>query len=468
MNQQKFIDRKKELKFLEDLYKSKRAEMVIIYGRRRIGKTELIKQFSKNKKHVYYLCERTTENKNIEGFKERVSLSLNLPHLHRITINDWKTIFEIIKDKLKERIVIILDEFQFLIEINRGVVSVFQKIWDEILKDTKVFLILCGSSVGMMETEILGYKSPLYGRRTAQWKLGEMEIKYFQNFLPDYSFQDILYVYGIVGGVPHYLSKLENKIGIYSNIKKHFLKKGGFFYEEAENLLRQEFREPRNYSLILRAISEGKTSFGKIVNSTGMDKAAVSRYLEILHNLNMIGYKLPMFSSKKSKKRNYYIKDNYLNFWFRFIYPNKSCIEECMDEMVFQEVKKFLPAYFSPIFERICLKFLFKIFSNSFPYLGKWWWKDREIDILGLNEKTKQILFCECKWQDRVNPEKILKELEEKTQWIDWEKEKRKESFGIFAKSFRKKISEWNGKRVYCWDLRDLERELRKGKIFKF
>ncbi len=456
MNQH-FVDREEELRFLERYYNKEGSSLIIIYGRRRIGKTELIKQFIKNKKHVYYLCERTSIKKNVEKFKERIAEELNIDWIKNVKVEDFETLFKIVRDILeKEKVVIVFDEFPYLIELDRGILSVFQKIWDEILSKTKTMLILCGSSIGMMENEVLGYKSPLYGRRTAQWKVKELDIKYIKEFFPNYSFEEILYVYSVVGGIPFYLLKLDKDKGFFENIREHFLWQGGFFYEEAENLLRQEFREPKNYMLILRAIADGKRKMGEIANETGLDKSAVSRYLEILQNLNLVGYELPVTASPKAKRRLYYIKDNYFNFWFRFIYPNKSRIEEGLGDLVLEDIKRSFNVYFSEVFERICRKITLKVFN--FTKVGKWWYKDKEIDIVALNENTKEILFAEVKWSDNVYAKKILRELEEKSKYVQWYKEERKEYYAIFAKSFKEKIDEYKGKKVYCFDLKDLER----------
>jgi len=451
---QPFINRHEELNFLEKYYKDKDRNLIVIYGRRRVGKTELIKHFIKNKKHVYYLCEKSSLQKNIEKFKEALAECLREEWLRQLEIKDFETLFKTIKKELsEEKIVIVFDEFPHLIEIDRSIPSVFQKIWDEVLKDAYVYLILCGSSIGMMETEVLGYKSPLYGRRTAQWKVSELDIKFVREFLPNYSFEEILYTYAIVGGIPFYFLMLDKRKGVFENIKNLFLWKGGFFYEEAENLLRQEFREPRNYMLILRSISEGKRKIGLISNSSGLDKSAVSRYIEILENLKIVSYELPVTESDKAKRRLYYISDNYFKFWFRFVYPNKSKIEEGLGEVLLEEIKRDFAQYFSEIFETICKKILMSLFQ--FTKIGRWWHKDKEIDLVGFNN-NREILFCECKWKDKVNAEKVLEELKEKAKHVRWNR--KKEYFAIFAKSFKKKIKEPN---LFLFDLKDMEKILK-------
>jgi len=466
---QRFVNREKELEFLEECYRKEGSSLIIIYGRRRIGKTELIKKFVEDKKFVYYLCEKSSIQKNLENFKEILAEKLNKEWLKQIRVNDFESLFKAIEKEIQEKMVIVFDEFPYLIELDRGIVSQFQKIWDEILSKKKIMLILCGSSIGMMETEVLGYKSPLYGRRTGQWKVTELDIKFLKEFFPSYDFESILYVYACLGGTPFYLLKFNPTKNFFENVQEQFLWKGGFFYEEAENLLRQEFREPRNYMLILRAISEGKRKLGEIANETGLDKSAVSRYLEILSNLELIDYELPI-TETKSKKRLYYINDNFFNFWFRFIYPNKRLIEEGEEEKVLEKIKTEFPLYFSSIFERICRKAILKNFNFSkvgmqrgkIPHAQKGK-NEYEIDIVALNESTKEILFAECKWSENVDAREIISELVEKSKHVNWHNKERKESFAVFAKSFSNKINEFEGKKVFCFDLKDLEKMLLKN-----
>ncbi|AAL64904.1 conserved hypothetical protein, degenerate [Pyrobaculum aerophilum str. IM2] len=184
---------------------------------------------------------------------------------------------------------------------------------DELLSKTEVFLVLCGSSVAVMEGEILSYKSPLYGRRTGSWEVGEMPLHSIKHFYPR-PFEEVLMLYAVVGGVPLYLKKFNPNKPFLDNLKAEFFTKGGFLYDEAEFLLRQELREPSNYMLILRAIADGRRKLGEIANETGLDKAAVSRYLATLELLDLVSYELPVLEPPKARKRLYYISDNYMAF----------------------------------------------------------------------------------------------------------------------------------------------------------
>ena len=206
------------------------------------------------------------------------------------------------------------------------------------------------------------------------------------------------------------------------------------------------------------------------LNVLGRKETEITKYINILkEDFEMIKRVLPVIGSRK--RGVYEINNNIFMFWFANIWKYSSLLEVGEEYIVKEKVLKRLNVYISKMFEKTATEILPYI-SVHFPLkkIGKQWGKipgkprgenQYEIDIVGLNEKTREILFCECKWQKKVNPEKVLKELEEKSEWVEWEKGKRKESFGIFAKSFRKKISEWNGKRVYCWDLRDLEKAVK-------
>jgi len=425
MNQQ-FVDRLEELKFLMEKYEEERPQLIVIYGRRRVGKTELLLQFAKEKPYIYFLCEKTSSLSNLTKLARKMAEYLNRKTFARISFTDWEDLFREFLEwkKDKEKVVIILDEFPYLIEVEKGIVSIFQKIWDEYLSKRKdIMLVLCGSSIGTMETEVLGYRSPLYGRRTGQWKVTELELPYIREFVPKYSFIDILYTYGALGGIPAYLVKLDPRLTFFENVERLFLRKGGELYEEAENLLRQELREPKNYKLILGALAEGYRRISEIANATGLDKAAVSRYMDTLELLDIVSYETPILEKPKTKKRLYYIKDNYFNFWFRYINPNKDLIEEGRGKVVLEEIKNDYNSYMGIVFEKIAKHFLLK--TPNIPFritkIGRHWWSTRkgealEIDLLSYNKSRTKYMAVEVKWKNlkTIEAERIFKSLQRK------------------------------------------------------
>ncbi|MCS7364874.1 MAG: ATP-binding protein [archaeon GB-1867-035] len=465
MNQQ-FVDREVELNFLEERYASDEAQFIVIYGKRRIGKTSLILNFLKNKPYIYFLCEKTSIKLNLLKMAKKMAEYLERESFSRITFIDWEDLFrEFLEWKSsREKLVIVFDEFPYLIELDRGITSLFQKIWDEHLsKRSDIMLIICGSSIGMMETEILSHKSPLYGRRTGQWKVTELDIRSIWKFIQSYSFEEVLYIYGAIGGTPAYLAKLDDKLSFYENISNLFLSKGGVLYEEAENLLRQELREPRNYKLILNALADGYRRVVEISNITGLDKAAVSRYLDTLQLLEIVDYETPILEKPKTKKRLYHIKDNYFNFWFKYIYPNKDLIEEEKPQIILKQIKEDLPTYMGPIFEKIAKKFLYK--TNQTPFqiikMGRQWWKTKkgealEIDILGYNKNKKKYIAIDVKWKNLTqnNVKRIINQLKIKTEKLNI---KGKIYYGIIAKKIQNKQNLKN-EGYLLFDLKDLQK----------
>ena len=454
-----FTDRKKELIFLENVYSQPKFKLAVIYGRRRVGKTELIKKFMSDKKGCYILFTNENMKENINFLKEGFASLLGKSYFRDLAVDNIYDLFKHLRNEIniKEKHVIALDEFPFILEINKGLLSTFQKIIDETLKDTNIMLIISGSSLSMMENDVLGYRSPLYGRNLNVWKLLPFEfstlLKIFDNILVTSE------TYFVFGNIPYYLSFYDEKLSLLNNIKKNILTKGMNLYDEPLILLRQEFRESRTYKLLLKYISLGYKSVGKLCSVSGMDKSNISKYLDTLQETGFIEHVLPL-----GKKRGgvYEIVDPFIDFWFRFVETNRADLEIGNINKVVEIFEKEKNAFFGHHFEFLIKKLLeTKVFKEfeEFNLVYKWWHKDKEIDIVALNEKKKEILFAECKWQDNVNAEKILQELKEKSEFVDWNKNKRKESYVVFAKSFKKRAKD-----CYCFDLKDISKQLHSAK----
>ena len=458
MNQQ-FIDRDEELEFFAQRFASPLPEFIILYGRRRIGKTEIIKQFIKNKKAIYFLADRRPEAENIKELQKNMAEFLKDSLFERAKFENYIELFKEFADKAgNQRFILVIDEFSYLMESNKAIDSIFQKIWDEHLRKTKIFLILCGSSISMMES-LMEHKNPLYGRRTGQWKVEMLKFKDARKFLPKYDAENQIKAFSILDGIPQYLLQFDDKKSLTENLKERVFNKGSFLHIEPEFLLREELREPRNYFAILKSISFGNTTFGEIANHTQLDKTLISKYLDTLATLHLIEKIYPVTSRKeKARDTRYKIRDNFFDFWFKFIYPHKEDIEESKAGMIAHLMNTEFNAYVGRKFEAICTEFLIEgnrknLALFKIEKIGNWWHKDNEIDIIALNESKKEILFCECKWQDKVDAKKISAELKEKAKFVDWKNDKRKEHYAIFAKSFKEKIKEPN---LMLFDLRDL------------
>ncbi len=286
--------------------------------------------------------------------------------------------------------------------------SLIQKAWDEVLSSTRIYLVLCGSSVGMME-DLLSYKNPLYGRRTGQRKLTPFTIKELAEMFPNKSFEELVEIYAVFGGTPFYLVQVDPNKNIEENIKTRILRKGEILYEEPEFLLREEFREPKTYKLILKYLALGYDTLGRLANVTGLDRGNLSRYLDTLERLEIIGYRLPLGKKKRGK---YYIRDYFIRFWFRYVYPNLADLELGRIEEVYDRISRDLTNYYASVFEEVVLELLEeKIIDFNHQWVAKWWYKSEEIDAIAWG--PEQTVFIEAKWGtiDSREAEKIINKL---------------------------------------------------------
>jgi len=459
---QLFVNRQQELRFLNDHYKSKMAELVVIYGRRRVGKTEFTLKFANDKPHIYFFADQRPETELIQELKQQMSSYLQDESFAKLAVKDWIDLFnEFTKWNKNTRPLIIIDEFPVLIEANRAVPSIFQKIWDQNLKNTSTMLILLGSSIAMMENEVLDYKSPLYGRRTAQWKLEPLKICHLKPFFPHYNFETLVQVYGCLGGVPAYLQKFNPENSFWENVQQKILTKGEFLYEEAEFLLREELREPRNYAIILKAIAQEAQTHGEILNKTSVDKSMLSKYASVLEDLGFIQRTQPIGIIPKPRKSQYTIADNYLNFWFKYIFPNKTELEAGNSATVLNKIKKDYTVYLGHAFEEIAAELLTEMKTNqtlpfNFTSMGKWWFKSNEIDLIAIDEEKQTATFIETKWSNlnTTDCQRILQKLKDKAQHFRWKR--KNENFAVVAKHIKEK-EQLTKQGQFAFDLDDFE-----------
>ncbi len=432
-----FINREKELEALSTAYKDSKAQFIVIYGKRRVGKTELIKQFFKNIPHIYFLADKAPEKEQLSLLSEKVGILYKDEFLLSRGFGNWYECFKYIKDK--GRVVLAIDEFPFLIEANKAVPSIFQKGWDESLKDSGIFLILLGSSIGMMETDVLGYKSPLFGRRTGQLLIEPLSFWDSRKFFPKMSDENFMYVYSILGGTPAYLLQFDTSADLWTNIRKKILMPDAYLFSEPEFILKEELREPRNYFSILRSISMGKTRVSEIINETGFEKNVVGKYLSVLTDLRIVKREVPVTekSYEKSKKGIYMLNDNYFRFWFKYVFPNKSFIEEGdTDYIIKNKIRPELDIFVSQTYEEVCRSCVRKGLSKGMKFnkVGRWWTKDTEIDIVGINEDDNAILFGEAKWSEKPVGINILNELKTKAEKVLWGNSRTSKHFALFSR----------------------------------
>ena len=458
----KFYNRERELSVLESV---KKPFFAVIYGRRRIGKTSLSLKFAENKDHVYFFVNpKKSENLLLEEFSEILRRKLNLKEYVRP--GNWEEFFSLL---FRYRGIVIFDEFQWFLEVNKSVPFILQKYWDT--EKNKPSFILTGSTVGMVKKLFEREGSPLFKRSDVVIRLGELEPGDVFNILEDLkikSFEKKFEFFLIFGGVPYYYRFVE-KYGvrdIETCLKKLVFDELGPLRNEVEEVMVEAFkREYRTYLSILLAIAEGKTKMEEISSYAGIKHTSLPYYLsDLTDRLGIVEKHRISFK----KKFVYHIKDRFYNFWLRYVYKNSSTENS---ELLFEKVMKDVNSFFGWSFETTVRENILKIFTDlerKMKYYGSFREggerKVFDIDVVALNEKTREILFAECKWQPRVNAEKVCRELARKTEYVDWHKNGRKESFAVFARSFSKRISEFEGRPVHCFDLKDLKRVLSRGK----
>jgi len=436
----KFVNRESELTFLNNEWKANGAKFVIIYGKRRVGKTELILQFIKDRPHFYFLADKIPDNMQIKKFSQSVGNFFKDSVLARRGFESWEESLKYIAEK-NLRFVLTIDEFPYLVESNPAISSIFQKAWDLYLKDSPIFLILMGSSISMMEKETLAYRAPLYGRRTGQLLVEPFRFFELEKAFPTLEFAKRLTIYSLVGGTPAYLVPFWKRKDIWKTVEQEILAKGKALYEEVEFLLREELVEPRNYFAILRAMSLGKTKFGEIMNECGFDKGTTSRYLAILNSLQITRKETPVTEKfpEKSRKGIYLIDDNFFSFWFRFIFRHRDRLEMADTRFVITKIKQELSSILAGNYERVIGEIFLDISHGDvvphFQYYGRWWNKKEEIDLVATNDESNEILFGEAKWSRRPIGTNIYKDLKRKTHFVEWGKPERKEYYCLFSRS---------------------------------
>lgn len=436
----RFVNRKPELESLSRFYNEDRFQFIPVYGRRRVGKTRLVQEFMRDKPAIYFLADSVAEQEQLKNLGKEIGVFFDDPILVDRGFRDWYQFFEYLKKNVKGRLLFIIDEFPYLVNANKAISSIFQKGIDQYLKDTQIFLILMGSSIGMMEKEVLFYKAPLYGRRTGAMEVREMAFASLKEFFPKKSMEELVSIYGVAGAVPAYLEKINPEKDIFHNIEELILDKGTFLYNEVEYLLREELREPRNYFVILRAIAQGKRKLSEIINDTGFEKSLLSRYIEILRGLRFVEKEVPVTEKypEKSKLGLYRIHDRFFEFWFKYVFPNRGKLEIGRGKEVLRAIKETFDQHLSYVFEDVCKERCLDLMREDrikFTSIGRWWHRNEEIDIVALDEENKEIYFGEAKWSKKPIGTNILEDLRRKAPLVEWNSGKRKERFMLFSRS---------------------------------
>lgn len=408
-----FIGRQKELSRMESLATSGRFEFLVLYGRRRVGKTRLLQEFASRHRTIFYSAEEKNDPLNLADFSRIVQTYLD-GQTYSVFMG-WEHAFRYVGDHAAEPLTLIIDEFPFIAAENPSVKSILQHMIDHYWCNKPIFLILCGSSISFMENEVMGYKSPLYGRSTSQMEL--LPFDYFEasSFFPNYSATDKLLAYGILGGIPCYLQRFSDQLTIEQNIASQILETGSFLRDEPRLLLRMELREPSVYNSVFEAIACGSSKQNEISQRIHEDPTKCNKYISILRAIRLLDRITPCGEEEFSRKSIYKITDNYFAFWYRYIFANKTYYELLGSASAAADIVSDLSNYMSGIFESVCQQYLFRLArTHKLPFIprsiGRWWGNNPklhqqdDIDILALdnNQHPKKAIFCECKYRNEL------------------------------------------------------------------
>ncbi|GAB7021058.1 ATP-binding protein [Halostagnicola bangensis] len=456
-----FYDRTDELESLETAFESAGHAFYVVYGRRRVGKTALLKELCKNYPHIYHLAAQEAEIRQREKFVEQVAETFD----ERVPrVEGWDDSFEYLGEKLAEEDrIIVIDEFPYLIEGNDSIPSYIQAFVDEQLTDTGSMLVLCGSSVSTMESEVLGHESPLYGRRTGQIDLQPFTFGQAREVI-SYDIVDAIRSYSVTGGTPMYLTLFDYEQPLAENIRSHVLSPTAVLYNEPEFLLRTELRNPARYLSILESVALGHTTPNEISGATGIDSGPLSKYLRTLRRLRLLDRDVPVTATgQKSKRSRYRVADEFLAFWFRYVEPNRSSIEEAPAIVFDTSIEPDLPTHVATTFEDICEEAVWEMIRRGdvehYSEVGRWWYGEAEIDIVGLAPADDRILLAECKWTGEPVGRGLVEELRTKADSVRWGPGDRSERFAVFSKSgFVDGLADNLEENWSLFDLDDLDR----------
>lgn len=405
-----FYCREEELQTMNRRYEKGRFECIVIYGRRRVGKTALINEFCKGKPTVYFSALSASSQENLEALSKAIYICKNPGSPTAPTYRSYEdALDEITAMARQQRLVFVIDEYPYLAKAEKSFSSRLQHIIDHQWQGGQLYLILCGSSMSFMEYQVLGYESPLYGRRTAQFKIQALTYREMTQFHPNLPLQDQAFLYGVTGGIPHYINKLDVEDDLDEALLENLFSTSSYLFEEPENLLKQELREPAIYNSVISAIAGGASRLNEIATRVGLESGICTKYLKVLLDLGILKKETPI-TEKPGKKTIYTIDDNFFRFWYRFVPRNMSVISAGRMALVYEQAaKKYYSDYMGLVFEKMCQEYLIR-YAKDMPILlstvGQWWGTDSktrkevQIDIVGTPVEGNEYLIGSCKYRN--------------------------------------------------------------------
>lgn len=433
-----FVGRERELSKLQSAYRRDKFEMAVMYGRRRVGKTRLITEFMGDKDAIYFSALEVNAKMNLSNLSRAIMTYETGRSIGSFTYGSFEECFDALYQISKEkRLIFVIDEYPYLASSFPGISSLLQQYIDLKFKETKLFIILCGSSMSFMENQVLGYESPLYGRRTMQFKINPLDFWESRQFHQNFTEEEKAIIYGITGGIPQYLEYIDDSKSLSENIIDNFFDNTAYLYDEPGNLLKQELREPALYNSIITAIADGASRINEISTKAGMDNPVCSKYIKSLIELGIVRKEKPAMEND-AKRSIYRLDDGMFRFWYRFVAPSVDRICQNQGAVAYRNIEPQISDFMGQVFEEMCKQFLWKLNLDGtidFAKAERWWGtnpqlkRQEEIDIIAYDDS--KMIFCECKWRNEKLSRRVAEELLAKSEMF-WGKEK---SFILFSKS---------------------------------
>ncbi len=442
----RFINRERELGILERSFDAPEPSLFVLYGRRRVGKSALLRRACEGRRRVFFTADIGSRRDQLESFSACLAEGLSEPEWASATLGNWEDALRLCVHRARaEPLVLVLDEFQHLITADPPLASVLQRLWDGEIQASRLSVVLCGSYVSFMEREVLGVRNPLYGRRTGQLLLKPLRFRDAARFFPDWPADEAMTALGIVGGVPAYLRQLDPEIDVPANVSRSILGLGAPLFDEPRFLMMEELREPQSYFSICRAVAHGHGRPNEIAQAAGLEgRGNITSYLASLRELHLLERRVPatVRNPERSRRGLYRLGDPFLRFWFRFVLPNRTALEAGDAEIVWRrKVEPHLSQHVATAFEDACREHLQELnrrdaLPAAYDRFAPWWRGPQEVDLVAVADDGA-LLLGECKWSTRAVGTDVLESLREKAPLVvrDLKRAPDDVRFALFSRS---------------------------------
>lgn len=421
-----FINRDLELQLLRRILGKERPALFVLYGRRRVGKTALLREACRDQRHVFFTADLGSTADQLRSFATSLATGLGEPEWSDVTWPGWEEALRFcLRRAGQQPLVLVLDEFQHLVMAEPALASVLQRLWDSEMRESQLSLVLCGSYVSFMEREVLGVRNPLYGRRTGQLRLQPLLLRHAAQFFPGWAADTRMQAVGVFGGIPAYLRLVQEGLDLETNLRRAILDLGAPLLEEPRFLMMEELREPQLYFSICRALANGQGRPNEIAQAAGLQQRNIGPYLQTLQQLGLVERRVPVTvrNPERSRRGLYRLADPFLRFWFRFVLPNRSALEAGDAALVWRrKIEPHLAQHVAMVFEDACREHLQRLNQQGqlraeYDRIGPWWQGPHEVDVVAVADDGP-LLLAECKWSTKPVGTNVLETLAARTKVV--------------------------------------------------